>query len=280
MPAPIGNSYRNKVRPSGQKNVSSTQGERPSSPAQQDTVQLSREAQGGVPSISENQERALLKQMKGKAHLVQLNEGHRKGNVVTIHGINASPDSVKPLSDQSAKQGKDVYTFVYDDQKTRLDKTSSELAESLTNLQGKSKEPLTIRAHSMGGRLAVDALRKMQEGGVLPDNVNLELINPVIGGVKSGDYAKLAPDLIAGLIPGVKPGKDVGPNSDFQERLESTQLPKSVKTTTYVGEDDKLINTENPHFKNVLDGLNSGKVIDLPGADHDSAIDVVARRRR
>lgn len=276
MPAPIGASFRNRLN---RNNPQKTQGRQESGPSNpQDTVQLSGSAQGGVPSISEKQERDLLKLMKGKGHLVQLNQGKRSGNVVTIHGINASPDSVRPLSRQSANEGKDVYTFVYDDRKSRLDKTSSELADSLTELQAGSKEPLTIRAHSMGGRLAVDALRKMKESGVLPSDVKLEMVNPVIGGVEAGNYAKLAPEAIAGLIPGAKPGKDMGTKSEFQRRLEATDLPKSVETTTYVGTEDHLVNPNDDHFKNVHDGLN-GKVKLIPGADHDSAIDVVARRR-
>lgn len=126
--------------------------------------------------------------------------------------------------------------------------------------------------------MAVDALRKMKESGVLPSDVKLEMVNPVIGGVEAGNYAKLAPEAIAGLIPGAKPGKDMGTKSEFQRRLEATDLPKSVETTTYVGTEDHLVNPNDDHFKNVHDGLN-GKVKLIPGADHDSAIDVVARRR-
>jgi alpha/beta hydrolase family protein DUF900 len=241
-----------------------------------DSVQL-----GEVRSIPEANERAMLKARGGRAHLVQLNKGRAQGHTVTIHGINASPDSVKSLSQNSIDKRQSVHTLVYDDQKTGLDKTSSELAAELTKLQRKFPgQPLTIRAHSMGGRLAVDALRKMQEGGVLGESrVNLEMTNPVIGGTKSANSAKYAPDFVAPLIPGVVPGKDMGTDSAFQARLETTQLPKTVRTTTYVGTHDPLVNADDPHFKAVHDGLN-GRVRSVVNGDHDSSIEAVSRYTR
>jgi len=213
--------------------------------------------------------------------LVQLSKGRARGNVVTVHGINASPDSVKSLSQNSADKGKNVHTLVYDDRKTGLDKTSTELAAALRKLQAQSPgQPLTIRAHSMGGRIAVDALRKMKNSGVLGESkVQLEMTNPVIGGLESANSARLAPNFVAPLIPGVVPGKDMGTNSDFQKRLETTQLPKNVKTTTYVGTNDPLVNAQDPHFKAVQDGLN-GRVIPVVNGDHDSSIEAVARHTR
>jgi hypothetical protein len=198
---------------------------------------------------------------------------------VTVHGINASPDAVKSLSANSAKKKQNVYTLVYDDQKTGLDKTSTEFANELTKLQQGSKGPLTIRAHSMGGRIAVDALRKMKESGVLTGSVNLEMVNPVIGGAGSANSARLAPDAIAPLIPGVAPGKDMGTESDFQKRLEQTELPRNVRTTTYVGTEDRLVNSEDPHFQSVHDGLN-GKVVPVVNGGHDDSIEAVARHTR
>jgi triacylglycerol esterase/lipase EstA (alpha/beta hydrolase family) len=236
---------------------------------------------GEVPSVNEESERGILKANGGEARLVQLSKGRARGNVVTVHGINASPDSVKSLSQNSANKGKSVHTLVYDDRKTGLDKTSTEFATALAKLQAQSPgQPLTIRAHSLGGRIAVDALRKMKDSGVLGDSkVELEMTNPVIGGLDSANSAKFAPGIVAPLIPGVAPGKDMGTNSEFQQRLETTQLPKNVKTTTYVGTNDHLVKTEDPHFKAVQDGLN-GKVVSVPNEDHDATIEAVDRRTR
>lgn len=276
MPSPL-NSGRPPGRIHRTNRSQSTPKTQPAPPAHTptDSVTLSKDALAG---ISEDKERQLLKANGNRAHAIQLAKGSKPGNVLTVHGINASPDSVKPLSENSAKKGHDVYTFLYDDQKSRLGKTSSELAGEISRLS-QSGEPLTIRAHSMGGRLSVDALRKLQAEGKLPKKVNLEMINPVLGGTSGANSARLAPGFVGSMIPGVEPGKDMGTNSDFQKTLETTRLPKSVKTTTYVGTHDHLVNANDSRFKSVHDGLN-GQVRSVVNADHDTAIDAVARHTR
>lgn len=232
----------------------------------------------GVRSIDEASERSLLKANDNKAHLVDVYDGSaNRGTTVTVHGINASPDDMRQLALAAQRKGQDVKTFVYDDRKTRLGETSQDLAEALTGLSKQHKGPLTIQAHSMGGRVTVDALRKMQESGVLGGDVKLELINPVIGGLDSANSARLAPGPISGLIPGANPGKDMGTNSAFQKELETTQLPKNVKTTVMVGDQDHLVDPKTPHFKAVMDGLNA-RLVNIAGADHTNALDRVAAR--
>jgi len=233
-----------------------------------------------VRSIDEKTERALLKDNGNTGHLVDVYDGSaNRGTTVTVHGINASPDSMRQLALAAQRKGHDVKTFVYDDRKTRLGETSDDLAGALTQLNKERKgQPLTIQAHSLGGRVTVDALRKMQQSGVLGKDVKLELINPVIGGLDSANSAKLAPGIISGLIPGVNPGKDMGTNSAFQKELEGTSLPKNVKTTILVGDKDHLVDPKSPNFQWVADGLNA-RVVNLPGDNHDSAIATVAARR-
>ena len=228
----------------------------------------------GLANITEQDESARLKANGNRGHLVQLAQGSKPGNIVTIHGINASPDSVKALSEASAKQGRDVHTFLYDDRKSRLGKTSSELASELSRISA-GGEPLTIRAHSMGGRLSVDALRKLQAQGKLPKQVRLEMVNPVLGGTAGANSARLAPGFVGPLIPGVEPGKDMGTDSEFQKTLETTQLPPSVRTTTYIGTRDHLVSAEDPRFQAVHDGLN-GRLRKVINGDHDSSIGTVA----
>ena len=238
-----------------------------------DSVVLSPQARG-LANITEQDESARLKANGNRGHLVQLAQGSKPGNIVTIHGINASPDSVKALSEASAKQGRDVHTFLYDDRKSRLGKTSSELASELSRISA-GGEPLTIRAHSMGGRLSVDALRKLQAQGKLPKQVRLEMVNPVLGGTAGANSARLAPGFVGPLIPGVEPGKDMGTDSEFQKTLETTQLPPSVRTTTYIGTRDHLVSAEDPRFQAVHDGLN-GRLRKVINGDHDSSIGTVA----
>lgn len=126
--------------------------------------------------------------------------------------------------------------------------------------------------------MTVDALRKMQQSGVLSKEVKLELINPVLGGLESANSARFAPGALGGLIPGLNPGKDMGTNSAFQKELEGTRLGKNVKTTLWVGDRDHLVDPKCPHFQGVSDGLNA-RLVNLPGEDHDSAIARVAGRR-
>lgn len=233
---------------------------------------------GGLRTIDESGERALLKSSGGKGHLVDVYEGSaNRGTTVTVHGINGSPEDMRALAMAAKKKGQDVKTFVYDDQKTRLDKTSQELAGELTKLSKETRGPLTIQAHSMGGRLTADALRKMQESGVLGKNVKVEMINPVIGGLESANSARLAPGVVSGLIPGVNPGKDMGTDSIFQERLETIKMPSKVDTTIFVGDKDHLVDPQSPSFKAVANGMNA-KLVNVPGAGHDDALQRVASR--
>lgn len=121
----------------------------------------------------------------------------------------------------------------------------------------------------------MDALRKLQQEGKLPNSVNLEMVNPVLGGSGAANSARLAPGGIGELIPGVEPGKDMGTNSEFQRTLETTQLPRSVRTTAWVGDRDDLVKKDDPHFQRVMDGLN-GRVIPVVNGDHDNSIGAVA----
>jgi pimeloyl-ACP methyl ester carboxylesterase len=236
-------------------------------------------AKPSLSSIDEATERRLLQANDNQGHLVDVYDGSaNRGTTVTVHGINASPDAMRQLAQTAQRRGQDVKTFVYDDRKTRLGETSQDLAQALTALRQQQKgRPLTIQAHSLGGRVTVDALRKMQQSGVLGGDVKLELINPVLGGLDSANSAKLAPGLVAGLIPGVNPGKDMGTKSAFQKELETTQLPKNVKTTVMVGDRDHLVDPKTPHFQAVVDGLNA-RLVNLAGADHNSALERVAAR--
>ena len=251
----------------------------PSTP--QDSVTLSPAARGELTaSVSEEQEQAFLKANRGHGGAIPLNQQRpNRPATLTIHGINDSPDSMKALSEAAARRGDNVSTFAYDDQRDRLNNSSSDLAQTIRQMQQQNPgQPINLSAHSMGGRIATDALRQLQEQGNLKGKVNLQMINPMIGGLNSANSARWAPPGIDHMIAGVKPGKDMGTNSNFQKTLERTQLPRNVNTEIFVGERDDLVNQNSPHFQGVTDGLNA-RVTTLPGADHNSAIADVARRR-
>ncbi len=246
----------------------------PAQSGQRDIVDLSHEARnGGVAGIDEQRESQLIKNFSQGSGLVKIHDGKKKGVHVTVHGIRGNPDVVKRLSEDSASKGHDVYTLAYDDNHQRLGKSSQGLADSLAALQKKHPgEPITLRTHSMGSRVGIDALRRLHESGGLKSKVNMENYGPVLGGFGSANTAALAPGPVAKLIPGATPGKDMGTASGFQKTLEKTQLPSNVRSTSYVGSDDALVDPNNKHFQRVQDGLN-GQVKIVPGANHDNIMD-------
>jgi hypothetical protein len=84
--------------------------------------------------------------------------------------------------------------------------------------------------------------------------------------------ARMAPGFLNGAIKGLKPGREMGTGSEFQRTLETTALPKNVKTNIYVGDQDKLVDPKNPHFGWVADGMNAKTHI-IPGADHMNVLE-------
>ena len=218
-------------------------------------------------SISERRERSLLKAYGGDGLLAKIHDGKKRGAVVTIHGINGSPDTVEPLSLDSAAQGKDVYSFVYQDRKNRLGKNSADLARGLRDLQKQHPgQELTLRAHSMAARFTVDALRQLDEQGDLKVPVHLELTSPTLGGFERTNSLSRMPKMLE-FLPYVGPGKDMGPNSAFQTRLEATQLPPQVRTTTLIGSKEDSVKPKSRGFRAVHDGLN-GQIRYVDGAKH------------
>ena len=229
---------------------------------------------------SEAQEKALLGGKNQPAQLVQLNQGNRPGAVVTVHGINAAPDHVDPLSKQASKSGKEVYTLAYDDRFRSLTDNSRDLAQGLDKwMQANPGEPLTIRAHSMGGRVALAALDQLDDSGKLKGRkVELDLIASPLGGYASANMARTDITGTAGaLIPGVRPGKDMGTTSAFQKELESTQLPSNVRTRIFTGDQDTIVDASMPGFHKIASNLRA-QWIPIAGADHDSIVARVANR--
>ena len=221
---------------------------------------------------NERQERELVRNNGGKGCLVELQSGKPgRGAVVTVHGINGSPETVEPLTANVPKD-KSILSFAYDDGHTRLGDSSQQMADSLRNwAKAHPKDKLQIRAHCMGARMTVDALRKLSEQGGMPKNIQLDLVAPAAGGFAMANSAKMVPDPLARLLPNTAPGKDMGTNSKFQKQLESTQLPPQVKTRIFVGDRDSLIQPQDARFQKVAQNLNA-QVRMMKGEDHMSIL--------
>lgn len=233
------------------------------------------------PRLDEVAERAVLEGVRKPGKLVTLAEGDAsKPLAVTIHGINGDPDDVQPFIDDAAASGKTTLTFCYDDQYRRLTQSSEELATQLGGWVDQNPgRPLEISAHSMGSRVVLAALDRLNQQGKLTMPVELRMVAPPLGGYGSANMAALAPSFIGEHIAGVQPGKDMGTWSRFQRDLEGLRLPSNVKVTVFTGGKDDVVDSTGDRFRRVIDGLGA-RVVHLPDADHMSAIEEAAAQLR
>jgi len=211
--------------------------------------------------------------------LIHLMEG-RRGAVMTIHGINASPQNVDALAQPGVEGGREVHTFAYDDRFRRLSDSSADLAQHLGQwMERNPGQPLSLRAHSMGGRVTLGALALLQERGQLDGRpIRLDLVAPPLGGYQAANWARAdVTGLVGSLVGGMRPGRDMGTDSGFQQRLESLRLPGNVQTRIFVGQNDSIVDPSMPGFQRIAQNLRARTFL-IPGADHDSIVGSVANR--
>ena len=124
-------------------------------------------------------------------------------------------------------------------------------------------------------------MRKLVESGQLGDReLELNLIAPLLAGVTDGgrevmtNLSRLAlPGM--GTIPGVRPGKDMGSTSGFQEQLEQMELPENVRTRLFTGSDDPQVETGDPRWQAMKERLNATETR-FEGEDHTTVVDAAA----
>jgi pimeloyl-ACP methyl ester carboxylesterase len=231
------------------------------------------------PRYDQDAERANTK--KG-GRLVEFTDGpysHEKPGrpmTVTVHGINASPEAVRPLSSRAEKAGDKVSTFMYDDNYKRLGRSAEDLANSLQKqLEKNPGRPLRIDAHSMGGRIAMKALDILEQRGMLKGHqVELNLIASPINGISAANAANWAMGPMSG-IKNVPSGKDMGTNSRFQKDLNNITFGSNVKVRIFTGGKDDVVNRDE-NFDAMAKQLHAERV-HLPNATHDTAVDEAAR---
>ena len=230
-----------------------------------------------LPRLDEEAEARILGGRNRPGQMVQLAQGAPgAGTTLTIHGINASPADVQGLSEHAAGQGHTVHTFAYDDRFRRLEDSSADLATQLSRwMTDNPGQPLRIRAHSMGGRVALAALGQLNEEGRLTNRVTLDLIAPPLGGFGVANWARTDfLDVLGPHVGGVRPGRDMGTTSGFQERLEQIQIP-GVVTRIFLGEQDRMVDPRMPGFQAVAGRMRASQDY-LPG-DHVSVLEQVTR---
>ncbi len=218
-----------------------------------------------------------MKRNQGRGTLVRVRDG-TYGAVVTVHGINSSPETVAPLA-VSAPDDQAILCFAYDDGHKRLGQAGTELANSIRQWAHQHPgQPLQIRAHCMGARVAIDAIHKLDQQGALPQYVKLDLVAPAAAGVAIANIAAPVPGAIAKYIHNTAPGKDMGTWCKFQRDLEKIHLSRYVETRVFLTDHDKLAKPQNARLQRVIRNLNAQRV-DVPGHDHLSIIEAVGQIR-
>ncbi len=243
---------------------------------------------GRLGEMDEAYEQRAIQGKNQPGHLLQVAPGRAgRGSRVSVHGIDGSPNDVDALTRLGVDEGARASSFAYDDERRRLGDVSDDLAAALrAEMAANPNGPLTIDAHSMGTRIALDALDKLVKSGDIGDReVNLNLVAPLLAGITGGgqevgtNLSRLAPPGLGALLDGVRPGKDMGSGSPFQERLEQIELPDNVRTRLFTGTEDDMVDTEHPVFRAMSKQLNA-EHISIDGADHMSVVKHAAQHMR
>src|ERR1700712_3070613 len=185
--------------------------------------------------VSEAMERERVA-FDGRARLIDLGGDERAGTTLTIHGINAAPDDVATLSNAGLARGERVMTLAYDDNFRRLQATADDFARQVEALQSMlaRNTRLRIDAHSMGARVIVVALDRMQRAGRLQSSVDLHLIAPLLSGLRGANFSELTPLLLpfglSTLVKNAQPARDLARNSAFQRELEASRSRSTTST--------------------------------------------------
>ncbi len=239
---------------------------------------LAQQLHGKLGAMDESFERDVVGKNKPGV-LVGLSEGEPGAALrVSVHGINASPDSVAALSRGAALSGAKASTFAYDDNYRRLDDVSADLAGQLEQqLQDNPDRKLIIDAHSMGTRVSLVAVDELAKRGALAGReVELNLIAPPLDGVKGAGWAYLSPPGLGALVPNIRPGKDMASGGAFQRRIDEVALPENVRVRVFTGGQDDIVREESEEFQQLADRFAGAEQHHFESATHDSVIDDAA----
>lgn len=240
-------------------------------------------SKGTIGELTEDFERSQVGS-NDPGKLIPISEGRAgKGSRISVHGMNGAPEAVDPLTQMAVDSGARTSTFAYDDMTRRLGDSSDDLLAALVaEMQANPDGPLTIDAHSMGTRVTLDAVRKLVESGQLGDReLELNLVAPLLAGVTENGGKEAMTNLSRlalpgmGTIPGVRPGKDMGSYSPFQEGLDGMQLPENVRTHLITGADDPQVDTDDPRWQAIKERLNATHT-SIEGRDHTTVVPAAA----
>lgn len=235
---------------------------------------VAQQLRGKLGAMDEAFERDLVGKNKPGV-LVPLSDGEPDAPLrVSVHGINASPDSVGALSRGAVESGAKASTFAYDDNFRRLGDVSNDLAGQLEQqLKDNPDRPLIIDAHSMGTRVSLVAIDELNKRGALEGRqVELNLIAPPLDGVKGAGWSYASPPGLGALVPNIRPGKDMASGGAFQRRIDDVELPENVRVRVFTGGQDDIVREDSEKFQQLADRFAGAEQHHFESADHDSVI--------
>lgn len=220
--------------------------------------------------------RTALKQSHGRGTLINVHDGQdNHPTVVVVNGFAGRPSDLRPVMDREIAAGNTVKAFAYDATFRSLDDSSRDLAEALAKSSAADAErPLRIYAHSLGGRIALGAVRRLASERRLGPDVELNLIAVPLAGLRRANFIGLLPR----FLPGVRPLHDVASLSAYQRMIDRLRLPDSVRVHVFAGAQDDVFSYSTPKYRALVDALHATLRV-FPKATHMSTVDEVARLR-
>lgn len=193
------------------------------------------------PNLLDKQWEQNLIHKNSPGKLINVSEGIHDKIAISVHGINASPSTLASIMSKRIEQNFDTYTFAWDNEFRRLSHSSNDFAsELLVLLQNKPNATVLIDAHSMGARMVLVALGRLQKNNSFLDNrIIFNLIAPPLSGYESANSAIRAPAIAQKLIKNLRPSMDMGTQSLFQKELDIVRLKSNFSLKIFFAEDDK-----------------------------------------
>jgi pimeloyl-ACP methyl ester carboxylesterase len=227
-------------------------------------------------ALDEAAVRAALKHSHGRGTLIDVHVGQDNHlTVVAVHGFAGRPSDLAPVIDKEIAAGNAVKAFAYDAKFRSLDDSSRDLAKAIATWSGANpKMPLRVYAHSIGGRVALGAIRRLASESQLESDIELNLIAVPLAGLRRANFIRLLPR----FLPGVRPLHDVASWSAYQRMIDHVRLPDNVRVHVFAGAQDAVFSYSTPKYRVLLDRLHATLRV-FPNATHMSTVDEVARLR-
>lgn len=204
--------------------------------------------------------------------LVLVNSGSQDKIAISIHGINASPSTLAQIMTKRIDQNFETYAYAWDSRFRRLSHSASDFASELSKLlRTRPGVSVLIDAHSMGARMALVALGRLQKEIELADHeVIFNMIAPTLSGYKSANSAIRVPAMAQKLVKNLRPSMDMGTKSLFQKELNKVRIQAHAILKVYYAENDVTAPLDAKSLL-ISNKLNANLQV-IEGVDHSSIL--------